>query len=224
MATLPPPPTSVDDALYRWLYLAYQAILVAGGGSTPSGDFGDPGINTPNAALVPNTNRAIDYLALSQLALNTVLVTSTADELNQLDGSNITRSSLSSLQNYSDAAHTFNFGVSAEAGDVITVELQAVDANGDALTSPVAGFIYLSDLADGSRFATIAPDGGITLGADGDLQTITTSLGADMLIQFVTSADGSLELLFTHSTTGTWYAAVTGAYNKLTVSSEITFV
>lgn len=219
----PPPPPSdsaIPDSLSRWLYLVYAYIItITNGGS--SGEFGTPGVNEPDKALVPNDSKSLDYLNLGELSLDGISVDSTSTEINQLHSSSIRRSSLSSLQSYSDSAHSLSIVIDAQVGINIAATIQFYNADGNSLASPVSVTAYLSDNPDGAEFTIVAPSNGISAGLAGYIYKYDT---ASIVVQLISDPTGQINIDISEVSIGTWYLVIIGPYGKLTVSSPIVFV
>lgn len=220
-ATLPPPPNSgaIPPELSRWLYLAYQAINSASGGGGSSGTFGTPGENTPDAALVPNSTRSIDYLNLGQLALGNVAVQSSATELNKLHLSTIVTSTLNGVQGFSGGLFSLSLSQSPEAGGSIPLIINGVNAAGTALGKPFGFMFWVSDNVQGMGFSPAPPDGGISA-LNGSCINLE---GTGKVYQAVTDSTGLLRLNISHSLAQTYYIAIQCGFNNVIVSDAITF-
>jgi hypothetical protein len=106
------------------------------------------------------------------LKIGSVAVTSTAAELNKIDGAPL------------DAS----FVVGVEGGNVINVAVQLKDANGADLATRGAVRAYLSNDANGDSLITTAPTGGTAIGTDGLLIEVTPSIANSLLV------DGNLAI------------------------------
>lgn len=150
------------------------------------------------------------------LKINGTQVTSTAAELNAVDG--IT-SSVDELNALDGAPFDVDFTIGSEAGNVINVGLQLNDAGGTALATRASVLAYLSDDANGDSIAAAAPDGGWAIGTDGLLIPVVTNKAA----QLVSEADGDIDINITESGADTWYLIVVLPNGLLVASAAITF-
>jgi hypothetical protein len=144
-------------------------------------------------------------------------VTSTAAELNILDGVTSTAAELNTL----DAALAgATFTVGAEDTNVITVNIQLVDAAGVALAHLANVFAYLSDDSTGIAISGQAPATSVAAGTDGAIIVEHTSKLAWTL---QSEADGDIDLVITETGTYTWYLVIVLPNGNLAVSGAITF-
>lgn len=138
--------------------------------------------------------------SIAELAAINGLTTS-ADELNTLDGAPLGAT------------------ITPGAEDSGTVAIQLTDGAGADLAVRGSVFAYLSDDANGDSIAGTAPDGGVAIGADGLLIPIV----ADKAFQLVSEADGDIDLAITESGADTWYLIIVLPTGKLVASTAITF-
>lgn len=216
--SLPPPPTSLDAHLYRWLYLLFQFVLNIASTETP-GTFGPAGVTTVDEAIVPTTGRTIDYLNLGELSLDGVSVNSSATEINQLHTSSIQRNTLYSLQILGVGVNSASFGIGTEAANVINASIQLYNADGNQTADPISFMAYLSDSSAGLGFTAAAPSGGVAIGSNG----FVTQLVSGKLFQFITNSSGMVDINITETGTPTWYLCVILPYGNLAISDAITF-
>lgn len=153
----------------------------------------------------------------NKLEIGGVEVTSSAAELNKLDGATATVAELNTLHGEPAAV---GFSVGTEAADVIKVTIQLKDADGADLAVRGSLFGYLSDDANGDSIVASAPSGGWAIATDGLLIPLIASKAA----QFVSEADGDIDVNITHATTSkTVYLVFVLPNGKLAVSPAITF-
>ncbi len=145
-----------------------------------------------------------------------VEVTSTAAELNALDGITASVADLNALTNALAGA---TFVIGAEGGNVINVGIQLEDADGVDLAARSSLFAYLSDDANGDSVAGTAPDGNVAVGTDGVLIPVV----ADKAFQLVSEADGDIDLNIGEAAADTWYLVLVMPNGSLVVSGAITF-
>jgi hypothetical protein len=158
----------------------------------------------------------LSALDVETLYLNSTAVTSTAAELNAVDG--IT-SDVDELNALDGAPLDVDFTIGSEAGNVINVGIQLNDAGGTALATRASVYGYLSDDANGDSIAGTAPDGGWAIGTDGLLIPGVTNKSAI----FVSEADGDIDINITESGTDTWYLILILPNGLLAASGAITF-
>jgi hypothetical protein len=150
------------------------------------------------------------------LYINGTAITSTAAELNAVDG--IT-SSVDELNALDGAPLDIDFTVGTESTNVINLGLQLNDAGGTALATRASVVVYLSDDANGDSIAATAPDGGWAIGTDGvEIPLVTNKASI-----FVSEADGDIDIDITESGAATFYAVAILPTGKLVASGAITF-
>jgi hypothetical protein len=130
-------------------------------------------------------------------------VTSTADELNTLAG----------------ALAGATFVIGADAGTTINVGIQLEDAAGADIAARGSVFAYLSDDANGDSVAGTAPSGGWAIGTDGLLVPVVAGKAA----QFVSEADGDIDITITEAGAATWYLVLVMPNGALLASDAIAF-
>jgi len=222
--TLPPPPTITDNTLYRWLYLAYQAIINALSASG-SGLFGAAGVTTANKGLLVDSTKSLDYLDLGELSIDGTSLTSTPDELNQIHNSDIRQTDLISLHSFANKVHSASIAVGVEDTDVIPISIQLTSATGGTAAGIVSLMAYLSDTADGSTVTNLSPDTYVVVpDGVGYLTSITTD-GADSnrLFHLISDVNGSINISISDTTTRGWYLVLMLPYGKIKVSDIIQF-
>lgn len=143
-------------------------------------------------------------------------VTSTASELNILDGVTATTAELNTLTN---AVAGASFTVGTEAGNAINVAVQFNDADGTAMATACAVPFYLADDSAGLTPSTTAPNGGIAIGTDGALIESVANLSG----LAISEADGDLDITLTDSGTPTFYLVLVLPNGSLAISGAITF-
>lgn len=130
-------------------------------------------------------------------------VTATADEINTLTG----------------AVASADITVGTQAGDVINVAVQLLDAAGDDLATRGNVRFYLSDDANGDSVAATAASGGIAIGTDGlAIEVVDNKAG-----WLTSEADGDIDLNITEAGADTWYLVIVLPTGLLVVSDAITF-
>jgi len=143
-------------------------------------------------------------------------VTATAAELNILDTATVTAAELNTLDGAPMAAV---FTVGAQASTTINVAIQLNDANGAALATRGAVMAYISDDANGDSIAATAPDGGWAIGTDGLLIPIVANKAA----MLVSESDGDIDINVIESGTDDFYVIVILPNGKLVASGKLAF-
>jgi len=165
------------------------------------------GTAAASQAVVLDANKHVDEVNTASLKLgasgSTVAVTSTAAELNTVDGK--------------AAGCTYTIG--AEAANVINCGFQIEDAAGGDLAERACLFAYLSDDANGDSIAASAPDGGVAVGTDGLAIPVVTSKAWMLTCE----SDGNIDLDITESGAATWYMILVLPNGELVASAAITF-
>jgi len=173
-----------------------------------------PGTVTGEKAIIPNKNKVIDYLDVTAFYIGSTQVTSTAAELNALDGITATVAEL----NLTDGQlASISFVVGAEAANVINVALQFKDAAGSDMAVRSAVLCYLSADANGDAIGT-APSVGTSIGTDGLLIEWTANV-AGLL---VSESDGDADLDLEEAGALTNYLVCVLPTGLLTASGAIT--
>lgn len=168
------------------------------------------GTVTASKAVIVGANKNIDTLAIADGGLKLgagagTAVTSTAAELNKLDGAAL-------------GSHTFTVGV--EGGNVINVAIQLRDANAADLAARGSVFAYLSDDANGDSITATAPNGGVVIGTDGLAIPVTPALNNSLLV------DGALAISATaekFKTTQTAAFLVGGVSHTKAATDDLVF-
>lgn len=143
-------------------------------------------------------------------------VTATAAELNILDTATVTAAELNAL----DAAPLdVDFTIGDQDGTTINVAIQLNDAGGTALATRASVMAYISDDANGDSIAATAPDGGWSIGTDGLLIPIVANKAAVL----VSEADGDIDIDVVESGTDTFYVIVILPNGKLVASGALSF-
>ena len=114
-----------------------------------------------------------------------------------------------------------SFTVGSEVADVIRVTVQVEDGNSNPITSIHNLRVYLSNLADGSLYATTPPDTSVVIGTTGDIRDIEGTL---TIFDVITGATGLFDIDINHTVAGTFYLVLISASNQIIVSPVITFV
>lgn len=150
------------------------------------------------------------------LVLNGTAVTSTAAELNILDGVTATAAELNLNDNQVASA---SFVIGAETGgNEITVNIQLLDAAGAAMAIRSAVGFYLSNDANGDSTKVAATS--LAAGTDGVMQEfIANSVG-----RLISEADGDIDVVIGDASgAATYYLVLIMPNGKLVVSNAITF-
>ena len=175
------------------------------------------GTRTAEKAIVVDASGTIDALDIDALSLVGVAVTSTATELNLLDGvSGLLQSDFTKLAALTASAAELNkmdgvtatpaelnlvdnklagatIVVAADAGTTVAITVQFTDAAGADMATPVAVKWYYSSDALGLDPLGTAHDGGTAIGSDGALiETV-----ADLSGLMISEADGDVDLVVT---------------------------
>jgi len=146
----------------------------------------------------------LDFESGSALKIAGVAVSSTAAELNALDG----------------APLLATFVVGAETGgNTINVSIALKDAGGTAIAVRGSVFAYMSDDANGDAIAAAAASGGVAIGTDG----LAIPVVAAKAFQLVSESDGHIDVNVVEAAGATWYLVVVLPTGKLAVSGAITF-
>ena len=150
------------------------------------------------------------------LVLNGTAVTSTAAELNILDGVTATAAELN-LNDNQVASASFVIGTET-GGNEITVNIQLLDAAGAAMAIRSAVGFYLSADANGDSTAVAATS--LAAGTDGVMQEfIANSAG-----RLISEADGDIDVVIGDASgAATYYLVLIMPNGKLVVSNAITF-
>jgi hypothetical protein len=166
---------------------------------------------------------------IKELWIGGVKVTSTADELNKLDGVTATATELSILHGVTATAAEINkldgsplsasIIVGDEAADTINVAIQLKDANGADLAVRGRVFAYLSDDANGDSIAAAAPSGHAAIGTDG----LLIPQVMDKAFDLISEADGDIDVNIVEAGAATWYLILVLPNGKLMASGAITF-
>lgn len=144
-------------------------------------------------------------LDVTTLKLGATALTTTAAELNVLDGA-------------ANGACGFTIGAE-QGGNAITVNVQFNDANGNPTAMRQTLFAYLSNDANGDAIATSAPSGGWAAGTDGLLIPVVAGKAA----MLTSEADGDMDIVLTEAGVATWYLIIVHPTGKLSASGAITF-
>lgn len=168
------------------------------------------GTVTASKAVVVGANKNLDTLVIADGGLYLgagagTSVTSTAAELNKLDGA---------------AYGTHTITVGAEGGNVIAVTIQLKDAN--AVDLAVRGNVkaYLSNDANGDSLITTAPTGGCAIGTDGLLIPMTPALTDALMVDGGLAIDAVPEKF---STTQTAAFLINGVSHTKAITTALTF-
>lgn len=109
--------------------------------------------------------------------------------------------------------------VGTEATDVINVDIDLTDADGNNVTAITAVHAYLSDAATGSGVSGTAPSGGVAEGTNGKLAETV----ANKVFILLSDATGNVDIDLTDTGTPTFYLVVVLPTGKVVVSDAITF-
>jgi hypothetical protein len=151
------------------------------------------------------------------LTLGGTQVTSSAAELNILDGATATPTEINRL---AGGAHSVGFTPAAGAANVCEVTLQVKKADGTAATGPFNLDVWLSDAATGVGLTATTASGAVAAKASSgtDLGTLTTKKA----LRVQTLANGSYILSITDtSKTGFYVCAAVPGTGKPSVSSQL---
>jgi hypothetical protein len=153
---------------------------------------------------------------IQSLVLGGVTVTSSAAELNILDGVTSTAAELNLVDNQVAGA-TFTIGAES-GGNVINVGIQLTDAAGNDMAIRNSLPFYLSADANGDAIATAATS--LAIGTDGlMIEWVSNSSG-----MLTSEADGDIDInVGDASGVATYYLVLVLPNGKLTVSAAITF-
>ena len=143
-------------------------------------------------------------------------VTATAAELNKTDGLTSTPAEMNVLDGAPMAA---SITVGTEAADVINVAIQLKDADNADLAVRGSVMAYLSDDANGDSVAGTAPSGTVVIGTDG----LAIPLVEKKCLQLTSEADGDIDINITEAGTATWYLILVMPNGRLIASGAITF-
>ena len=135
-----------------------------------------------------------ENLNVNELSIDGVLITSTAAEINAVDGITATVAELNTLDD-APANVTISYAASATT-DGIEATFTVVDAAGVAIDAVHSLEIWISDAADGVALTSTAASGALTAPSVGTIRTATT---AKKHIQALTAATGIITLLLVDS-------------------------
>lgn len=116
------------------------------------------------------------------------------------------------------AAGTFTYGV--EAANARSVSLQLTDDRGTAIAVKTMVRVFLSQAAGGAALVTTVPDGGIAIGAAGQILQVNVA-GKDLTC--ITNAAGLLTLTVTESTAKSFFPNAVLATGELINGATLTF-
>ena len=151
-----------------------------------------------------------------EMYIDNVQMTSSAAELNSVDGITANVSDLNGIDGMPGKAP---FVIGAEGGNVINVGIQLDEFDDTDLAVRGAIHAYLSDDVAGDSIAATAPDGGVAIGTDG----VAIPLVAGKAFLLISEADGDIDLDITESGIDTWYLILVMPNGKLIASGAITF-
>lgn len=167
------------------------------------------------------TKRFDDYINVKELDVvnklmrDGVEITSTAAELNALDGITSSVAELNLVDNQVAGA---TIVVGTEATNVINVTIQFTDAAGADMATPVAVPWYLADDAAGLDPASVAHSVGASIGTDGALIEWAANLSGLM----ISEADGDVDINFEEAGALTKYLVLVMPNGSLVISDAIT--
>ena len=160
-------------------------------------------------------------------------VTSTAAELNALDGITATVTELNKLDGVTATFTELNEVTKIAAGATITLDaegttaantirasVQLEDADGNDVAEAYVCRFYISDDSGGDGLCATAPDNNIAAGAVGTLLEETTTDKSGLLL---TDATGAFDLDISDTGTPTFYLVIVLPNGTLSVSAAITF-
>ncbi len=143
-------------------------------------------------------------------------VTASAAELNKMDGLTATPAELNELDG---AALNASATPGTDAGTTVNVAIQLKDGDGADLAERAGIFAYLSDDANGDSLAGTAPSGGWAIGTDGLLIPVVAGKAAWLVCE----ADGDIDITITEAAAATWYLILVLPTGELVPSAVITF-
>lgn len=152
---------------------------------------------------------------VNNLFVGGTAVTSTAAELNILDGATVVAGELNNLAGAFCGA---TISVGSEAANVINVAIQLDQTGGVALASRAACYAYLSDDANGDSVVATAHSSSPAIGTDGVLMPVVT----DKCFMLVSESDGDIDIDFTEIGSKTVYLVLVMPNGSLVVSDAIT--
>jgi hypothetical protein len=147
---------------------------------------------------------------VKELSIDGTTVTSTAAELNTLDGITSTVGELNAMENAGIVSMTTT---TTPASGSCEVQLVFKDIDDVTLAVPVAGLLYVSEVATG---LTNNPVDGLAVATYGVLANIV-SHGTSC---FISSAAGLLGLTITHAGADSFWVVIVLPNSKLLISDE----
>jgi len=114
-----------------------------------------------------------------------------------------------------------SFVIGVEVANTIRITVQLQDGNSNPLSGNYSIRAYLSNLADGSLYATTAPDNSVAIGTTGDIRDIEGTL---TLFEVITGSSGTFDIDITHTIAGTFYLVLVGGNSQIITSPAITFI
>lgn len=149
---------------------------------------------------------------VKELAINGTTVTSTAAELNVLDGITSTVAELNAM----DSAAIVSMTTTAVCdGDKCQIQLIFKDADGVQLAVPASGLLYISEVATGLTMD--AADNSLAVLTNG----VVTNLITHSLSHFISTATGLLGMTLTSNADDYWIVIVL-PNGKLLISDKCT--
>jgi hypothetical protein len=147
---------------------------------------------------------------VKELAIDGTTVTSTAAELNILDGVTSTAAELNAMDNAAIVSMTT---ATTPASGSCAVQLVFKDAAGVTVAVPVSGLLYMSEVATGLTMD--AADTSLAVLTNG----VLTNLITHSLSHFISTAAGLLGMTITAATDSYWIVIVL-PNGKLLISDE----
>ena len=188
------------------------------------------GTSAASKAIVLDSSSKINAIDITALKLGGTTMSSTAAELNLLDGvSGLVQADFTKLAAVTVTAPEVNlsagawasvaFVVGSESGDKIIVTVQFKDAAGVDMAVPVSAEWYLADDSAGLNPTTTAHDGAVATETDGAIIQLTAKLNG----RLVSEADGDWDIAMTDAGTFTVYLVIVHPVTGLlSISGAIT--
>ena len=112
--------------------------------------------------------------------------------------------------------------VAAEDTNVVAVDIQVVDSDGEDLENVYALEVFITDDEAGETLAVTAPDGGVAVASEGE-GAVLVALTANKHLQCITGSTGLLNLEITETGDDVFYVGVRLPNGKYVVSDACTF-
>ena len=157
----------------------------------------------------------IAKLNVGTLSLGGTAITSTAAELNILDGVTSDKDELNLVDNQVASAVMV---VGSETGSTINVTVQFKDAAGVDMATPVSVAWYLASDTLGLDFVAASHSTAPAIGTDGSISNQEAGISG----RLVSEADGDADIDFVDTGTGTVYLVLVMPNGTLQISGAIT--